>query len=78
MIYGGKQIYVGKNQSGPRTDAYSSSPSKIVKYTNDGKGRDWFISHSNGGFYPGIPAAEYTLNFKDQLRIGHQNNKVST
>ena len=65
MIYGGKQIYVGRDQSGPRTDVYPTSPNKTLKYTNNGSGRDMYISHTNGGFYPGIPVAEYSLNFKD-------------
>jgi len=47
------------------------SPGKSINYPKNGTGRDSYIYASNGGFYPSLPVAEYTLNFKDQLRVGH-------
>lgn len=61
----GPQIYVGKNQCGPRFDIYPQLAAKTINYNNNGSGRDSYIAKSNGGFYPSLGVAEYTMNFKD-------------
>lgn len=61
----GQGYYFGNNQCGARQDIYPTSSHKRYNYPRNGTGRDSYISATNGGFYPSLPIAEYTLNFKD-------------
>ena len=74
----GVQVYVGNNQGGQRNDVYPRVNGKTINYTQNGTGRDSYIQKSNGGFYPDLPVAEYSLNFKEQLRISHFKNREAT
>lgn len=71
----GFTMYHGKNkQAEPgrgRQDPCHAVQGKTVNYNHDGSGRDTYIADINGGFYPKKQIAEYTANFKDQLRISH-------
>ena len=73
FVYG-TQLYVGNNQSGPRADVFPAIGGKTTNYFFDGSGRDGYIAKTNGGFYPQQTVAEYTQNFKDQLRVSHQKS----
>ena len=77
-ISSGSQMYVGRNQNGPRTDIFPSIPGKTINYNYNGSGRDSYIASSNGGFYPSLGVAEYTKNFEAQLRISHSNTREPT
>ena len=46
---------------------------KYANYSNDGSGRDTFISHGNGGLYPPTSVAEYQKTFTATLR---KNEKI--
>lgn len=53
----GSQLYVGKNQAGPRADIFPTIPGKTINYNYNGSGRDSYIATSNGGFYPSLGVA---------------------
>jgi hypothetical protein len=56
----GSQMYVGRNQHGPRGDIFPALLGKTINYNYNGSGRDSYIANSNGGFYPSLGVAEYT------------------
>ena len=71
-------IFLGNNQL--KQDRYSStvSTTKNSNYNYNGTGRDSYIAHDNGGFYPGKTVAEYQNTFQEKLRVDRSKEREST
>jgi hypothetical protein len=67
-IAGGGSFDYGVRRFGKNVHKLSSSNGKVVHYIKDGKGRDSYISDTNGGFTASTPVAEYQNTFVNRLR----------